>query len=99
MLKQYQWPGNIRELQNVLEREAILNNGPILECKTKLAVKRNQTDVKLESLAEIEKSHILAVLKVCRWRIGGEQGAAEILGMPDSTLRSRMKKLGISRPV
>ena len=99
MLKQYQWPGNIRELQNVLEREAILNSGPILECKTKLAVKRNQSDIKLESLAEIEKNHILSVLKACRWRIGGEQGAAEILGMPDSTLRSRMKKLGVSRPI
>jgi len=48
-------------------------------------------------LAEIEKRYILEVLNECRWRIGGEQGAAMILGMPDSTLRSRMKKLNISR--
>jgi len=99
MLKQYSWPGNIRELQNLLEREAILNKGPILEFKTKLSGGKAQMETGFASLAEAEKGHILSVLKACHWRIGGERGAAKILAIPDSTLRSRMKKLGISRPV
>jgi transcriptional regulator with GAF, ATPase, and Fis domain len=99
MLKKYSWPGNIRELQNLLEREAILNKGPILEFNTKLTGLKNKVESNFESLAEAEKSHILSVLKACRWQIGGDNGAARILGIPDSTLRSRMKKLSISRPV
>ena len=50
-----------------------------------------------KSLAEIEKAYIIEVINNCHWRIGGDNGAAKILGMPDSTLRSRMKKLNISR--
>lgn len=99
MLKQYQWPGNVRELQNVLEREIILNNGPILEIKTKLSIAQNHVETQFPSLWENEKSYLLTVLKACQWRIGGDHGAAKILAVPESTLRSRMKKLAISRPI
>ena len=97
-LNQYHWPGNIRELQNVLERESILSTGPILKISQPLSDNSQQSTTSLESLASAEKKHIMRVLKHCHWRIGGEQGAADILGLPESTLRSRMKKLSIKRP-
>ena len=99
MLSQYHWPGNVRELQNILEREVILANGNILNCQQKLLSRKAKPIANLESLAVIEKNHILAVLKHCQWRIGGMQGAAKILDMPDSTLRSKMKNLAIKRPI
>jgi len=97
--KQYSWPGNIRELQNVLEREVILASGPILELKQNLLDHQLVKKTPLLNLAQVEKDHITKVLQHCQWRIGGQDGAAIILGMPDSTLRSRMNKLQIKRPV
>jgi len=96
-LMRYNWPGNIRELQNILEREMILSSSKILHIKQNFNISKNVPDITKVPLAEIEKRYILEVLNDCRWRIGGEQGAAKILGMPDSTLRSRMKKLNINR--
>jgi PAS domain S-box-containing protein len=96
-LARYNWPGNIRELQNVLEREVILSSSSLLNIKqefngVKLMKKSNK-----QTLARIEKNYITEVLIDCGWKIGGANGAAIVLGMPDSTLRSRMKKLTIVR--
>jgi len=96
-LMRYNWPGNIRELQNILEREMILSSSKILHIKQNFNISKNVPNITKVPLSEIEKRYILEVLSECRWRIGGEHGAAKILGMPDSTLRSRMKKLNINR--
>ena len=96
-LMHYQWPGNIRELQNVLEREMILTSASILNFNFKNNVKAVVPKL-VETLVQVEAQHILTTLKACKWRIGGEMGAAKQLGLPESTLRSRMKKLHISRP-
>ena len=100
MLCDYDWPGNIRELRNVIERAVILANGPILKVAlptdilaTAMPPKSSQA-----SLAEAERNHIVQVLEACGWRVRGLEGAAEILGINPSTLESRMKKLGIRRP-
>jgi transcriptional regulator with GAF, ATPase, and Fis domain len=96
----YDWPGNIRELRNVIERAVILANGPILkialptdELATAMPPKSPQA-----SLAEVERDHIVQVLEACGWRVRGLGGAAAILGLNPSTLESRMNKLGIRRP-
>lgn len=96
-LMKYDWPGNIRELQNILEREVILSHSNTLKVQQKLVPNQVTQSHSLASLAEAEKDHILQVLKHCHWVIGGEQGAAKILALPASTLRSRMQKLGIKR--
>jgi len=95
-LSHYNWPGNIRELQNVLEREVILSDSNVLDIKQSF---NNNTIIlpSKQTLASIEKNYISEVLIDCHWKIGGATGAAKILGMPDSTLRSRMKKLNIVR--
>ena len=95
-LKRYRWPGNVRELQNMLEREAILATGPILHIHQ---IPEQVSDVETETdlLAEAEANHIQKVLTKTQWRISGPDGAALRLGLPESTLRSRMKKLGIRR--
>jgi DNA-binding NtrC family response regulator len=94
-MMQYQWPGNVRELQNLLEREAILAREPILH----LAPLPSDTPLPTvgQTLAEVEAAHIKATLDACHWRISGPRGAASSLGLPPSTLRSRMQKLGICR--
>ena len=101
----YSWPGNIRELENIIERAVILCRGDRLEiAPSHLAnplaanpVAASPTD-SAQSLEAIERSHILAVLARTQWRIEGELGAAQILELPPNTLRSRLKKLGIERP-
>lgn len=95
-LQRYSWPGNIRELRNVIEHAMILNTSETLQIQvpTDSAAKA----LLLLPLEEIERQHILAVLKHTEWRIKGEGGAAEILELHPSTLRARMKKLGIMRP-
>jgi PAS domain S-box-containing protein len=96
-LSRYNWPGNIRELQNILEREVILSTSSILNIKQPLSNNKMIANSKNKTLADIEKSYITEVLMDCHWRVGGTAGAAKVLGMPDSTLRSRMKKLKIVR--
>jgi formate hydrogenlyase transcriptional activator len=93
----YSWPGNIRELQNLIERAVILSPDTVLmlplgELKLHSAPDQQQT------LAQAECRHILAVLHETNWVVGGPQGAAARLGMKRSTLQSRMQKLGITRP-
>lgn len=96
-LSSYHWPGNIRELQNILEREVILSTSELLNIKQNFSKSHQVNNHSNKSLAEIEKAYIIEVINNCHWRIGGDNGAAKILDMPDSTLRSRMKKLNISR--
>ncbi len=96
----YGWPGNVRELQNVIERAAILGDGPLLKIdRTTFSASRPVIeDVKLRPLNDVERDYILDVLKRTNWVISGQQGAAKILKMHPSTLRSRIEKLGIHRP-
>ena len=96
-LSSYHWPGNIRELQNILEREVILSTSELLSIQQTFSKSHPVTPQSKKPLADIEKAYIIEVLNSCHWRIGGESGAAKILDMPDSTLRSKMKKLNIIR--
>jgi transcriptional regulator with GAF, ATPase, and Fis domain len=95
MLMEYPWPGNIRELESVIERSVILCPGTVLRLAEKLTVPpSNMVDKKIK-LEDVVRDHILTVLSESRWRIEGANGAAAKLGLHPSTLRSRMHKLGI----
>ena len=98
-LMAYQWPGNVRELQNVLERAAILAIGPTLQVDAEFLgqVDPKAADRPSSALQDVERNHILAVLGQTNWVIDGPRGAATILGLHPNTLRSRLKKLGLSR--
>ena len=101
-LTAYPWPGNIRELQNLIERAMILSSGSVLRVPLDdLKARPVQTvehNNKHQTLEEAERAHILSVLKDTKWVLSGPQGAANRLGMNRSTLRFRMGKLGIVRP-
>ena len=98
-LMAYPWPGNVRELQNVLERAAILATGPTLEVDPEVLgqVGAEPDDEPSAALEDVERNHILAVLKQTKWVIDGPRGAAAILRLHPNTLRSRLKKLGVAR--
>jgi chemotaxis protein methyltransferase CheR len=98
-LQDYLWPGNVRELQNVIERAVINSSGPKLQLAEDLTRPvQNDTSNRLRTLQEIEVDHITRVLEQTDWRIDGPKGAAKILDMNLSTLRSRMRKLEIKKP-
>jgi transcriptional regulator with GAF, ATPase, and Fis domain len=96
----YHWPGNIRELQNVIERAVILARGSVLHVDEPLETLVADTEplqhVK-STLEEVERRHIMRTLEESNWKISGEGSAAEVLGLNPSTLRARMRKLGIKR--
>ena len=96
-LKAYAWPGNVRELENVIARALILSPGETLVVDETLGVGVLRADS--ESMEKMERTHILSVLEGCGWRIRGKGGAADRLDINPSTLRSRMKKLEIQRPL
>jgi PAS domain S-box-containing protein len=99
MLKSYAWPGNIRELEHVIERAVILSQGPELELGDWMPKGVASTgNGSAATLEEVERAHILEVLTQTNWRVSGEKGAARILGLNPTTLEARMKKLGIQRP-
>jgi formate hydrogenlyase transcriptional activator len=100
-LSRYSWPGNIRELQNLIERAVILSRGSVLDVplaelkqSPKIAIDHNGGN----TLEAVEREHILRVLHETNWVIGGPIGAAARLGLPRTTLNNKMQKLGISRP-
>ena len=100
-LMRYDWPGNIRELEHLIERSILLAPGTTinhieLPCPRRTAVS-SPVSVPLKTIDENERDHILAIIKYCGGRASGTGGAAEILGVPNSTLHSKMKRLGIVR--
>jgi transcriptional regulator with GAF, ATPase, and Fis domain len=97
-LTRYAWPGNVRELANVIERALILSSGSELRLDLFIASHPPNASPP-ERLDEVERTHFLRVLERCHWRITGPGNAAEVLGLRPSTLRSRLKKLGVTRPV
>ena len=97
-LQKYSWPGNIRELENIIERAVIISHGSSLSIDPILEPRFEETD-KLLPLAEYERRYIIKVLEKTYWRVEGPEGAARILDMHPETLRSRMRKLEIKRPV
>jgi formate hydrogenlyase transcriptional activator len=114
-LVNYAWPGNIRELENLIERAVLLSPGkelrvPISELKPALSSNGNvsgdlslfspsPSSIPITTLEEAERQHILRALRQTEWRIAGPKGAAAILGMKRTTLQARMRKLGIRRPI
>ncbi len=100
-LVRYPWPGNIRELQNVIERAVILSKGPLLKvplADLKARGAENGHTNGSSTLEEVERRHILSVLEQTNWVFAGPNGAAARLGLKRPTLQFRMQKLGISRP-
>lgn len=95
-LQRHSWPGNIRELRNIVERAMILSSGPRL--KIPPPPPATVTGRRSERLVDVEREHIESVLESARWRVRGAGGAAAILGLPPTTLETRMAKLGIIRP-
>jgi transcriptional regulator of acetoin/glycerol metabolism len=94
-LQRYPWPGNARELRNVVEHAMIVSNGKTLQVGVPQKLPPEiPGNLRLE---DAERRHILSVLQKSGWRISGKGGAAEILGLKRTTLQSKMKKLGIRR--
>jgi transcriptional regulator with GAF, ATPase, and Fis domain len=99
----YDWPGNIRELEHLIERSILLTSGDTIKqihlpSPKQIAVTNSSVAVlNLKTIDDNERDHILEILKYCRGRISGEGGAAEILDVPSSTLNSKIKRLGIQR--
>jgi formate hydrogenlyase transcriptional activator len=109
-LVRYDWPGNIRELQNLIERAVILSTGSTLDVpvaalngrksgSASAAPGRSAPDKGMETLEEADRRHIVAALESTNWVIAGPNGAAARLGIKRSTLQFRMRKLRIVRPM
>ena len=98
-LSKYNWPGNIRELENIIDRGVILAINGVLRIEEALDMQEpmNVHSVQIRTLESVERDHITGVLEQTNWRIEGNSGAAIILDLHPNTLRSRMKKMGISR--
>jgi len=108
----YDWPGNIRELENIIERSIIISPGttlllsnpvsnPVSNQKNTLTLAdglSNSITLSGQTLDEVQREQIRLVCESCQWKIDGAGNTAEILGINPNTLRSRMKKLGIARP-
>src|ERR1700682_6014777 len=94
-LLRYPWPGNIRELQNFIERAVILTNGDVL--RLSLFPSHAALSTEPVTLADAERDHILNALRESNWVVGGAAGAATRLGLKRTTLISKMRKRGVSR--
>jgi transcriptional regulator with PAS, ATPase and Fis domain len=100
-LQGYHWPGNVRELENIIERSMIITPDSTLHLADKLDSSETEDHGKSQSksLTEVERNHISRILEQTRWKIEGKNGAAEILKLNPSTLRSRIRKLGINKSI
>ncbi len=102
-LTNYHWPGNIRELEHVVERSVLLASDETIRKEQvfnlfpKDPENFEETSRQIKTIKEIEVDHIMHVLNLCKGKVSGQDGAAALLGIPDSTLVSRMKKLGIKK--
>ena len=92
----YTWPGNVRELRNTIERAMIISTGPRLRIPLPGVATRETAPT--QSLEQVERAHVLSVLRDTGWRVSGPHGAAKALGLRPTTLEHRMKRLGIARP-
>jgi DNA-binding NtrC family response regulator len=104
MLIDYHWPGNIRELENVIQRNIVLAKGTVIEtlelsASKKIVGSASMNKEGFKTMIENEREHILAVLESCNWKVSGKGGAAEILDINVNTLNSRIKKLGIEKEI
>ena len=98
-LTAYEWPGNIRELDNVIERSVIISAGPILQLGDwHSGAEAAPAPPSATMLRDIERQAILRALEQTGWVVSGKRGAAALLGLKSTTLDARMKKLGIQRP-
>jgi formate hydrogenlyase transcriptional activator len=99
-LKRYHWPGNIRELQNFIERSVIRTSYAVLNPPlAELEIRRDELSLQFQTLADAERAHIAMTLRETNGVVGGREGAANRLGLPRTTLISRMRKLGLSREI
>jgi transcriptional regulator with GAF, ATPase, and Fis domain len=94
-LQSYSWPGNVRELKNIIEHAMILSNDKALAVR--LPQHESLGTDAIQTLQDVERRHMVAVLEKTSWRLSGKGGAAEILGLKRTTLRAKMEKLGIKR--
>jgi chemotaxis protein methyltransferase CheR len=97
-LQAYHWPGNIRELENVLERAVINSSGPKLHLVDELKKPDKDLSTSQKTLEAVEREYIIRVLEQTKWKVSGKNSAAEILDLDRSTLRARMCKLNIQKP-
>jgi transcriptional regulator with GAF, ATPase, and Fis domain len=99
-LKHADWPGNIRELKNMVERSMIISHGSDLTVRHERKPSEQTTEIPddLATLSDVERNHIIKTLQATHWRVSGEMGAAKILNIKPTTLEARMKKLSIVRP-
>ena len=97
-LQQYQWAGNVRELENVLERAVINSSGPKLRLADELKKPFQDVSAGTRTLEAVERDYIMRVLEQTTWKVSGKNSAAEILGLDRSTLRARIAKLNIQKP-
>ncbi len=96
-LQSFPWPGNVRELEHAIESALITASGGKLNFD--LPTIKDSKPKELKNFEEMERDYIIQVLKEKKWKIGGENSAASVIGLNVSTLRSRMKKLGIKKPI
>ncbi|MEL6924429.1 MAG: sigma 54-interacting transcriptional regulator, partial [Bacteroidota bacterium] len=98
-LQRYSFPGNVRELENIIERAVITSPANVLQLNDWNLYAATAEKPLSGTLQEVERNYMLQVLENCRWKIEGVNGASQQLGLKPSTLRSRMQKLGIKKPV
>jgi len=101
-MMQYDWPGNVRELEHLIERQVVLSKGTIIKdinvpLKRQVIVTADHSKSAVKTIFDNERDHIFAVLQLCKGRISGDHGAAKLLGIPATTLNSKIKRLALTK--